>query len=84
MEKNYKLNDWMDDNIGQIKLVKDWLKFYGIPFKAVDIKRIKDDKGSLKSFEVLVDKATMLKHFKDEPITPEFIKTGKITITFAM
>jgi hypothetical protein len=68
--------------IGQIALVIKWLKKYKIPFQKERIKRFTDKKGHTTSFKVLIDKDAMLKDFKYEKITPEFIKSGEVYITF--
>jgi hypothetical protein len=67
--------------IGQMALIKKWLQKYRIPYKEEDILWSFNKDGYLKSFEISLDKEKMVQDFVNETLTPEFVKSGKITIS---
>ena len=80
-----KKNNTLDKmGLGQIKLVEDWLKKYSLPYKRENIKRIVNQNEVTKAFEVLLDRAGMLYEYKDEKLTPDFLKSGNIRIIITL
>lgn len=82
VKERREYTDWLiQQGKGQVALIKIWLKKYNIPYRDKDIQWSFNKEGSLKSFEINLDKELMLKDFANESLTPDFIKSGKITIS---
>ena len=70
--------------IGQISLLKKWLALYCLPYREECITWNFDSRGYLESFEIILDRKTMLKDFEADSNRPEFINSGSIKVTVCL
>lgn len=75
-------------DIGDEKLVRDWLDLYDIPYDKDEFRYLKSRKDTILAIEVPIDREQMMKKYKgserynDDKKIPGFVKEGKIFITF--
>ena len=82
------VDHWLDENIGEVKLIKDWLKRHDIPFKEDKIEIQRNPDKTLKTIKIVLDNKALLKKYKrlkengDVQVYPLFIEHGEAFITF--